>query len=99
MSRAHDRQDLIGTLDREQYIDIVLAGDTDTGRSLTPLAVRGEDLCLFSGVAARDGYELTKVALARTRAGRAVSTDWFGEDQLDEALDELDRQWVEFGGP
>lgn len=97
--RAHDCQNLIGSLDRDQYIEVLIDSATDSGRTPRLLAVRGDDLCLARGEASREGYERVRLVVVRSENGRGVSVDWFNEDQIVDAFDQLDRLWLETGGP
>ena len=63
------------------------------------IAVRGEELCLAYNVLNNGPDERRSVVLIRSDGEVGLSVDYYDEDQLGEALDELDRQWVDLGGP
>ena len=71
----------------------------DVAASVELIAVRGEELCLAYNVLNNGPDERRSVVLIRSDGEVGLSVDYYDEDQLGEALDELDRQWVDLGGP
>lgn len=58
------------------------------------VAVRGDDLALIEMVVRDGGSTSTMYTVSQVRDGRAVRADTFAEDQLGDALDHLDREYL-----
>ncbi|MEM1334240.1 MAG: hypothetical protein AAGG08_12350, partial [Actinomycetota bacterium] len=88
---------------RERYIDDVLeASRLSDGALLTTareiLAVRGEALYLAEGSGTVGGSSWPYLCLIEARDDRFRRVVFWHESDLDEALRELDRRWVEIDG-
>ena len=87
--------------DRDATADVLFESLVDDRIHAIPnrlIATRGDDLALIA-MTFQDGVSSTTMyTVSQVRDGRAVRADTFAEDQLDDALDELDRQWIELGG-
>ncbi|MEM9747485.1 MAG: adenylate/guanylate cyclase domain-containing protein, partial [Actinomycetota bacterium] len=88
---------------RERYIDDVLeASRLSDGALLTTareiLAVRGEALYLAEGSVTVGGSSWPYLCLIEARDDRFRRVVFWHESDLDEALRELDRRWVEIDG-
>ena len=62
---------------------------------LTRLATRGVDLALIELAMDVDGFVTRRCIVAESNGRRLTSLVWFGPDQRQEAVDELDRRWAE----
>lgn len=74
-------------------------GDLDRLADRSILAIRGDDLAAGTGVADNDGYHMPFAGVAESVEGRLMWLGFWDEPDVSEALDELDRRWVERGGP
>jgi ketosteroid isomerase-like protein len=88
--------------DRNATAD-VLFGPLAIDRShATPnrlVAIRGDDLALIATTFHDGNSTATMYTLSEVRDGRVVRADTFAQDQLHEALAELERRWMVLGAP
>ena len=61
------------------------------------VATRGDDLCLIRSNTVVGDDEIPYLAITEIDGDRVLRTVTFEPDQLEAALDELDRRWVELG--
>ena len=99
MSRSHSR--VFGTLDDmdlDSFTDLAASVfEVGGGFETEVVALRGDDLALGSLRIVAGNDVSDRVVVARLDNGLVRELVFFDVDQLREAYDELDRQWVEFG--
>ena len=88
--------------DRDATAEVLFESLADDRGQAIPnrlVAIRGDDLALIAMVFQDGNSTTTMYTVSQVRDGRAVRADTFAEDQLGDALDELDRRWIELGAP
>lgn len=94
---AHYRMSSGEQLDRDRFIDLHFDPIESAGHwhdRIELVAWRGDHLCLAHVMMVFDDNEIEFQVVVRTSDDAIVSMDRFDPDQLDDALDELDRRWV-----
>ncbi|MFK7917886.1 MAG: adenylate/guanylate cyclase domain-containing protein [Ilumatobacter sp.] len=79
-----------------EEVNDILASVWDNGEvTSTVLAVRGDNLCLSRRDVVSDGFEEVFLTVIQREGAVVRRTILFDEDQLQEALDDLDARWAE----
>ena len=63
--------------------------------TIDPLAVRGDRVTMYRSTAGSDAGVVDLLVVVRSTGTAIVEMHFFDPDQLFEAIDELDRQWIE----
>lgn len=82
---------------RERLVDTVLSfgGDDDIlNRTTELLAIRGDRLALTRETTRYDTFDQTHYTVIESDDHHLIRIDWFNDDQLPEAQEELDRRWM-----
>ena len=88
--------------DRDGFVDLLYWLKNAGGMNAIDnevVAVRGDPLALVRVLERYGDDEIVVYHVSEIRDGRFSRIVEFGESQLADALDELDRRWIELGGP
>jgi hypothetical protein len=82
----------------EEFADFLLwLLDHSESRQFTihPLAIRGDRLAMYRSTTGSDAGVIDRLVVARGTDSAVIETHFFDPDQLFDAIDELDRLWIE----
>lgn len=106
-SRRERRYQALGItdLDKPGYIDDVIdtatwaEGSSNPVTDRRPIALAGDDLYLSQGQLHFGNDIVDSLTVTECRDGRLAGLTWFDVDDIGDAFAELDRRWIELGGP